>query len=178
MKNTNKITLCSIMSALAVVIMLLSYFPYLTYAIPAVAGLCIMVTVIEINKKWAFFSYSSASVLVFLFAEPESKIMFIFFFGFYPIVKSFIEALSKPFAEWILKLLCFNVCIIAAYFVLSKVFMLSLAEMGELGKYGTAILLFLGNIVFVIYDIAVSKMAMLYIFRLHPKFKKLFKKGN
>ena len=40
MKNTSKITFSAIMSALAVVIMLISYFPYLTYAIPAIAGLC------------------------------------------------------------------------------------------------------------------------------------------
>ena len=33
--------------------MLLSYFPYLTYAVPAVAGLLIMITVIEAGYKWA-----------------------------------------------------------------------------------------------------------------------------
>ena len=39
------------MAALATAFMLLSYFPYLTYAIPAVAGLFVMVTVIETNYK-------------------------------------------------------------------------------------------------------------------------------
>ena len=82
MKNTGKITLCAIMSALAVVIMLVSYFPYLTYAIPAVAGLCVMVVLIETDYKWAFFCYVTSAVLVFLFAELESKFMYVFFFGF------------------------------------------------------------------------------------------------
>ena len=48
--------------------MLLSYFPYLTYAVPAVAGLFIMAAVIEAGYKWALGAYAAASVLVFLFA--------------------------------------------------------------------------------------------------------------
>ena len=43
--------------------MLLSYFPYLTYAVPAVAGLFIMVAVIEAGYKWALGAYAAASVL-------------------------------------------------------------------------------------------------------------------
>ena len=91
------------MSALAVVFMLLSYFPYLTYAIPAVAGLFIMATVIEINLKWAFLSYLTSAVLVFLFAEFESRLLYIFFLGYYPILKAIIEKIKKPVIEWILK---------------------------------------------------------------------------
>ena len=67
MKNTKKITLCGIFVALSVAIMLVSYFPYLTYSVPAVAGLCIMVIVIEYNWKWAFLGYLASAFLVFLF---------------------------------------------------------------------------------------------------------------
>ena len=55
--------------------MLLSYFPYFTYAVPAITGLLTMMLVIEINAKWAFAAYIAASALVFIFAEPESKLM-------------------------------------------------------------------------------------------------------
>ena len=104
MKNTSKIALCAMMSALATVVMLMAYFPYLTYALPAIAGLFIMVIVIEVDYKWAFLTYLSASFLTFLFAEPESKLMFICLFGFYPILKSVIEKLNKALIEWVLKL--------------------------------------------------------------------------
>ena len=103
MKKTSKITFSAIMSAFAVVIMLISYFPYLTYAVPAVAGLAIMIVVIEINCKWAILSYISAAVLSFLFAESESKLLFIGFFGFYSIVKCIIEKINKPVIEWVIK---------------------------------------------------------------------------
>ena len=82
--------------------MLLSYFPYLTYAIPAVAGLFIMAVVIELDVKWAFLSYTSSAVLVFLFAEMESKLMYVFFLGYYPIVKALLERMRKPLIEWII----------------------------------------------------------------------------
>lgn len=176
MKNTNKITLCGIMASLSVVIMLLSYFPYLTYAIPAFAGLFIMVCVIEIDCKWALGAYIASCVLVFLFAEAESKILYILFFGHFPIFKSIIE--RKNFSviiEWIFKFLVFNVCVITAYFLIAKIFGISYIDMGNFEKYGAVILLILGNIVFVVYDIAISKISLLYINRFHHKIKKLFK---
>ena len=68
MKKNSKLTLSAMMAALASVFMLLSYFPYLTYAIPALAGLFIMVIVIEIDCKWAIGGYIASAFLVFLLA--------------------------------------------------------------------------------------------------------------
>ena len=177
MKNTSKITFSAIMSALAVVIMLISYFPYLTYAIPAIAGLCVMVVLIETNYKWAVFSYISSAVLVFMFAEMESKFLYLFLFGYYPILKSLIENINKQIFEWIIKIIIFNTSILLVYGVFSKLFALSLDDFGALREYGVAILLILSNIVFIVYDIAVSRMSMVYLNMLHPKINKLFKKG-
>ncbi len=175
MKNTKKITFCAIMSALATVIMLVSYFPYFTYAVPAVAGLCVMVVVIEIGCKWAFLSYLSSAFLAFLFAETESKLIYICFFGFYPIIKSLIEKLEKTVIEWIIKFLVFNFCVILLYSVFAEVLMLSFEDIGKFAEYGALVLLLLGNIVFVVYDIAVSRLAGTYLNRLHPKIEKLLK---
>ncbi len=172
MKSTKKITFCAILSALCAVIMLVAYFPYFTYAVPAFAGLAIMVIVIELGVKWSFFSYLTASFLVLLFAETESKILFVMFFGFYPIVKSIIEKINKPIFEWIIKFLIFNASILLAYFILTQLFMLPLDDFGDFQKYGTAILLILGNIVFVFYDITVSKLAATYIAKLHSRVSK------
>ena len=178
MKNTGKITLCAIMSALAVVIMLVSYFPYLTYAIPAIAGLCVMVVLIETDYKWALFCYITSSVLVFLFAELESKFMYVFFFGFYPILKALIEKINKQIVEWVIKIAAFNASVLTVYGVFSKIFALSLDDFGDFKKYGVIILLSVANIVFVVYDIAVSRMSALYIHMLHPKINRLFKRGK
>lgn len=178
MKQNVKITLCGIVAALSVVFMMLSYFPYLTYAVPAITGLLTMMLVIEINVKWAFAAYIAASVLVFIFAEPESKLMYICLFGYYPIIKSLIERIGRSAAEWPLKLLVFNASVLVIYFVLAKLFGVSLDDFATLGKYGAYIFLAFGNVVFVIYDIAVSRMAMVYMNVLHPKLNKLLKQGR
>lgn len=177
MKNINKLTFCAIIAALAVVFMLLSYFPYLTYAIPALSGLFIMVTVIEINAKWATLAYvTAAAVLIISPADIESKALFICFFGFYPILKALIERLRKPFFEWPLKILIFNIALALIYIAFTKLTSVSLDDFGVLGEYGAVVLLGLGNITFIVYDIAVSRVAMFYMFKLHNKIKKLL--GN
>ena len=175
MNTTKKITLSALMAALATVIMLVSYFPYLTYAVPAVAGLCVMVIVIEINCRWAFLTYFTAAFLAFLFAETESKLMFIGFFGFYPIIKSFIEKINKPIIEWFIKFFSFNICIISIYFILSKLFMLSFEDLGKFVQYGEGILLCMANVVFIVYDIAVSRMAWFYSEKFHGKIFRILK---
>ena len=157
------------------VFMLLSYFPYFTYAVPAITGLLTMMLVIEINVKWAFAAYISASLLVFIFAEPESKLMYICLFGYYPIVKALIERINKPVIEWILKLAVFNVAAIMIYAVFAGMFGVSIDDFSTLGKYGAYIFLGFGNAVFVLYDITVSRISGTYIYRIHPKVKKLLK---
>ncbi|MGI6279480.1 MAG: hypothetical protein ACOYJS_02850 [Acutalibacteraceae bacterium] len=175
MKQSNKITLSGLMAALACVFMLLSYFPYLTYGIPALAGLFIMVTVIEIDCKWAAGAYLTSAVLVFLFAEPESKLMYITLLGYYPIVKALIERIDKPLIEWVIKISIFNAAVFLVYFVLAGLFSISLDDLGKRGKYGTALLLALGNGAFVLYDIALSRISAVYMAMLHKTLRKFFK---
>ena len=175
MKKNNKITFCAMMSALACVVMLTSYFPYLTYAIPAMAGLFIMIAVIEIGKKWAFLSFVSSAVIVFMIAEPEAKLMYIGFLGYYPILKALIERLRKPVLEWVLKFITFNIAVMIIYCFFASLFDISFEDFGALGKYGVYITLGVGNIVFAVYDIAVARMAMFYNFVVRPKIKKFLK---
>ncbi|MBR4073776.1 MAG: hypothetical protein IKK24_07520 [Clostridia bacterium] len=175
MKNNAKLTLCAVMSALAVVIVLAAYFPYLTYALPAMAGLCIMVVLIEINAKWAFLTYLSSAIISFFIAESEAKLLFICIFGYYPILKALIEKLRNSVFEWVIKLIYFNATIILVYFLLSGLFAVSTEDFGILGQYGAYIFLGAANLVFVLYDICVSRMAMFYLYKLQPKISRVFK---
>ncbi len=173
MKRISKLTLCSMMAALAAVFMLIAYFPYLTYAIPAFSGLFIMAVVIEIDKRWAFLTFLASIVPIFLLAEVESKLLYMLFFGYYPIIKALIEKIKSVILEWVLKLGIFNVAVVSIYFIFSGILDISFDDFGILGKYGAIILLVLGNAVFVVYDVAVSRMAMVYVYVFQPKIKKL-----
>lgn len=175
MKNTSKITLCAVCAALVAVFMLTSYFPYLTYAIPALAGLFVMVPLIEIGASFGVATYAVSAVLVLLFGEIEASLLYAFLFGYYPVLKAVIERVRHIALEWVIKFVCFNVAVITAYFVSSRVFAVSFEDFGILGQYGTVIFLLLCNIVFVLYDIAISRVSVFYMARLHPKIRKIIK---
>ena len=74
-----------------------------------------------------------------------------------------------------MKLAVFNAAIIAVYAVFARLFGVSLEEFGELGKYSEYIFLLLGNAVFVLYDIAVSRSAAVYMNMLHPRVQRILK---
>ncbi len=175
MKQSKKVSLCAVISALATVIMLVSYFPYFTYATPAVAGLFMMIPLIEINAKYATLCYITSAVLSLIIAEPESALLYALLLGFYPILKAVVERINKPVIEWVIKIAVFNLSVIAVYFALSFIFKISVDDFGKLGKYGAYIFLGVGNAVFFIYDIAISRMSVMYMMRIHPSVKRLFK---
>lgn len=175
MKSTKKITLCGLVAAVSVVVMLTSYFPYLTYAIPALAGLFMMVPLIECGASWAFGTYVVSAMIIFITGEMKAKILYVMFLGYYPILKSLIEKINKQAVEWALKLVCFNIAAIAFYYVSTVVFGISYDDFGEWGKYGALLFLALCNIVFVLYDIGISRVASYYMFALHDKVKRILK---
>lgn len=175
MNNSKKITLCSLTAALSVVIMFTGYFPYLTYAIPALAGIFMMIPLIECGLSWSFATYAVSSVIIFITGETESKVLYVLFLGYYPIVKSVIEKINKQAIEWILKLLCFNTAIVIFYYVSSFLFSISYDEFNLYGKYAVYAFWFLCNIVFVLYDIGISRVASYYMLNLHNKIKRIIK---
>ena len=176
MKNqTVKITFCAIMAALGTVFMLLSYFPYFTYAVPAVSGVLTLVVLIELKDKWPIFTYLVTSILVFILAEPESKLMYILFFGYYPFLKAIIERINNRVLQYIIKFAIFNAAVVAVYTILSLLFGVSIIEIGRYGIWGAVGVVLLANITFYLYDIVLVRVANMYLRLLHPKIKKIFK---
>ncbi len=173
--KTKKLTFCAIMAALATVLMLVGYFPYLTYATPCVASLAVMAVVIELDKKSAFLTYVASTLPIFLFCETESKLLYLCFIGFYPVLKALFERLRSRVVEFILKFVCFNVGVAAIYMLSTLIFGISFDDLGDLGVYGGTILLVLANLTFIAYDFCITTMARFYMLRIHPSVKKMLK---
>jgi hypothetical protein len=105
---------------------------------------------------------------------------YILFFGYYPIVKEKVEKLSKP-VSWFLKLLVFNTAItiyaIISYFLFFGEFEMLLAEFSamfggmEVGAFLVVAVYAILNLVFVIYDLALTKLITLYFLKLRKKFR-------
>ncbi len=175
MKHTGKLALCGVMSALATAIMLFSYFPALTYAVPALAGIVFMILVVEIDSRWALMAYLTTCALVLLLADPEAKLMFIAFFGYYPILKGILQRLRSRKLQWVLKFAVFNVAVAAAYSLMIFVFHLPMEDMNTFGKYSLFLLWIMGNVAFWLYDVAITGILQVYLKTLHPKLKKLIR---
>ena len=139
--KSRQISFCGLMAALATVIMLISWFPYVTYAVPCTACLAIMVVLIEYNKFAAFLTYLVSVIPIMLFCEGESKLLYVFFTGFYPILKAIFEGVKNRVSEYILKFVSFNISVYLIYILSSFVFGVIYDDLGELGKYGVVIFL-------------------------------------
>ena len=178
-KRSAQGALCGMMAALCMLLMFMTgLIPFATYAIPALAGILMIVIVVETNAKWALLVYIAVSLLsIFITPDREAAMMFIAFFGHYPILKLYLERVRPRALEFFLKVLCFNICIVAAYLVIIFVFDMPdiLTEMGSFGKYSAAVLLGFGNLVFLIYDFATTRLIGAYINWFRPKVLRRFK---
>ena len=101
--------------------------------------------------------------------------LYVLFFGYYPILKAVFEKLKSRVLEYVLKFAVFNAAVLLAYGVVAGIIGVDLGDMGDFGVYTSVILLIAANAVFPLYDIAVSRMAQLYIIRIHPQVRKILK---
>lgn len=178
-----KTALGAMVTALSVVILIPSAMQVFVYALPAMAGMLTMFAVVEIDKKWAIGSYVATSFIGLLFvANKEAVMYYVAFFGYYPVAKAIFESKLPRAAEYVLKLLLFNVSIILSGVVLVKVFGMPYNDLlgidGESAfftRYALPIMLGLGNVVFILYDVALTRLLTAYIYVWQKRFHKLFK---
>lgn len=177
MKRTGSVALCGVMSALCMVCMFLTgVIPFATYALPALAGVLLIAIVIEQGKRWAALVYVAVSLLSFILSpDLEAKLMFVCFFGYYPILKAVFEGIRRPRFALCLKLAVFNVAVIAVYFILSALGGLAADEFEIFGKNLPLFFLAAGNLVFLLYDYALTGLVSVYVQRLRPHLRKIFR---
>ena len=167
-KTSYKVALGGIVSSMSLVTMILaSVIPGLEYAIPAFSGILLIIIVIEISLRWALLTYVGVALLsFFVVPNKEAALLFIAFMGYYPILKSVIETKCKHISlQWASKIIVFNIAIFV-YYKLVMAFVAApelLESMDELGRYALPVLMGAANIVFVIYDIALTRLITMYI---------------
>lgn len=172
-----KVALGGIIASLSIVLMLLTgIIPVLTYAVPAICGALLMMLVIELGPKFALSVYAAVAILSLLVvADKEAAVMYAAFFGYYPVLKGFLEKHFKKFLCWTVKYIVFNVTMIVSYFIVSRLFGITFSDMDSFGKFAMPILLAAGNVVFALYDVALTRLVTAYLFRWQKHIKKLFK---
>ncbi len=168
--------MCGVLCALSVMCMMLTVIPAATFSMPAVAGLILLPLALEIDLKWGLAGYVVTAVLSFLLApDMEAKVLFIGFFGYYPVLKTWLDKQRPLVLQWAVKLLLFNVTMVSAYCLLLYVLGLP-ADTFELFDVNIPlVLLCIGNLIFVIFDLALTSVTALYWQRGHKLFARVFK---
>lgn len=177
MKQSSKCAIGGIVAALSLVLMIsIAIVPFLTYALPAIAGALIAFVVTEIDRKWAFGVYAAVSILgIFLVPDKEVAVMYLALFGYYPILKTIIEEKVNKVLGWILKVLVFLSTMVVSYWLMIKLMGLTIDEMDEYGIWAVPILLGTGLFAFILYDIAMSKIVLIYNVKWKKYFHRYFK---
>ena len=173
-----RLALCGIVTALGTVLMLMAGIITVgTYTFPALAGMLGIAIVIEAGARWAWMVYAAVSLLsAFLVGDKEAVLLFVLFFGYYPILKSHLERIPRKALVWMFKFLLFN----AAVFVtaLAAIFVLQVPPESFLAGGGllAAVFLLAANAVFWVYDFILSGFVVLYYQRFHLALEKWMKR--
>ncbi len=171
---SGKLAFGGVMTALAMVLLLLTVSPPATVALAALAGLTAVPLVIEINRRAALLQYAAVTVLALLLIPAwEGKLMYVGFFGHYAIVKSLLEARHLPrAAEWAAKLAVFIAALGIGALLAATVLHLTMPSFHPAAWAGIALA---AVAVFVLYDIGLTRLISTYIHRLHPTVRRLFR---
>jgi hypothetical protein len=182
-QKTKKLTVGAILSALGVAMLLVgAMIEVMDLSMAALASFFCIFAVIELGGAYPWLIYAVTSVLsLILMPFGMGGWFYLLFFGYYPIFKEKLER-KKRTISWLLKIVLFNVAlaigVVVAYFLffgntgggIEQAFFLIFGG-EDVGKAMAIITYLLANIVFVVYDIALTRLITYYFVKIRKKFK-------
>lgn len=176
-RESSKASLCGVVSALAVIIMLCTYLsPFLVYTAPAFSGLLLLIIVNELGIKWALGTYFSISMLsFFVISDKEAAVFFTMFFGYFPILVHFIEQkMSNSILKYLIEFIVFNFSCLLSLVTCFYVFGIGFEDFSSDNAVYNIIFVLLMNALFFVYDILIKRLQELYERKFRKFLKKLF----
>ena len=175
--NTKRIALSGLLAAAALVLLLLAaVVPSGWMGVTALAGLSVAVAVSAMGYRSGISVYIVSGLLgLLLLPSKRAALLYLVLFGCYPILKNLFERLKPLALRLICKLAFFNLVVLGLYFFAG-------ALMGELFTMDLAVptwlvLMAAGSAVFLLYDIAFTKVMSLLQARLIPPLQRNFRGG-
>lgn len=164
---TRRTALGGVLAAGSLAVMWLAcVFPTGQLGLTAAAGLFPIGAVIAGGRAAGLLCWAAASVLgLLLLPDKGVALLYLCFLGLYPAVKSRLETGKSRAAEWLGKLIFFNLALSLCWFVFRALFLPVLPQwLGE----KTWLVYLLGNVVFLVYDIALTRLIGAVMVRLRP----------
>lgn len=111
-------------------------------------GCLMIIALIEIGTRGAFAVYLAVSLLGFLLLPQKwMGLMFLLFFGLYPLVKKRIECIKHKGLSIGLKFFCFNIDVVLIYFILTSLLGFTISFSGWLAAG-----ILIANVIFYLFD--------------------------
>lgn len=175
MKNSKIIAYSGVATALSVVMLFLgSIFWVLGYTMPLVASLVMIILLDSISQKSALLTFVSTSIISFiLLNDKECVLLYILFFGYYPLIRDKINDIKPKFLSYLLKFITFNAAMVLTQVLCVYVFGIPFDDM--LGKWGIVLFVLCLNLVFVVFDKLYTLLLKLYRIKLKKKVEKYIK---
>lgn len=160
--NTRKTSLTALFMAISVVLLYIGgLLPTFSASMAALASMLTVAAVVESGITYGALCFVGAGILSALIVpEKSGVVLYCVFLGYYPIIKSLIERLGKMLFEWLIKLVFVNIVITVYLVFLQKIFF---ADMGETLFNILPLGYLLINVVFVMYDYAMTAVAKFYV---------------
>ncbi len=175
MKNSKVIAYSGVASALSVVMLFLgSMIWVLAYTMPLIASLIMIVLLNSVTKKSALLTFVATSVISFvLLSDKECVLIYVLFFGYYPLIRDKINDLKPKILSYFLKFLTFNAAMALTQILCIYVFGIPFDDM--FGKWGILVFILCLNLVFVVFDKLYTLLQKLYEIKLKKKVEKYIK---
>lgn len=156
-KGSGRTALGGVLAAGGLVLLwLASMAPSGRLGLTAAAGLFPMAATVLAGRAAGYLCWLAAGVLgLVLLPDKGVALMFLAFLGVYPVVKGGIERLRRLPLEWMLKLAFFNLALTMFWFFFQELF---LPAPPEWLQDSVPLLYGAGNLIFVVYDIGLSRL--------------------
>lgn len=177
MRKSVKAAVAGLSTAVSVAVLFSSGFFYVfTYIAPMVVGMLVCALKKTFSASTSLCVYVSTSILsLILVPDKESALVFILFFGYYPIIKDSLEKIRPKFLSVILKFIVFNISLFLTELISVYVFNIPFFEDGVFSASMLAVFTILMNIVFVLNDIMLTAFLRIYERKFENLLKKFFK---
>ena len=174
-KRIGALALTGVLTAMAVVLLLLTVTPIATVGTVALAAVCAIPVVTETGRRGGLLHVIAVAVLAWLLVPAwETKVLYTAFFGWYTVFKAWLESknLSRP-TEQMIKLALFWVVLVgggAAWYFLAATPLETIFRWWMLPVGGV-----IATALFFVYDRCLTGLVGVYLSRLQPTLRRLFK---
>ena len=160
--RTRAIALCGVLAALAVALLCFGgVIPGAVFCASILAMAVLLPVLEELGPKAAGTVYAAVAILALLLVPDRETALVYLFFGWYPILRPRIAALPSRPLRLLARLAVCSAAILVLYGLVLRLMGLT-ADLLESAWYLNAALLAMGNLVFLLMDVALARLTNLW----------------